>query len=108
MLNVPVLFPALISKVVTAVPPAGRVWFTCPNDSVGPPLTIGETNPLSSTVPEKPFTPERVKLSWNWLPLMAETLLHEHANAISKSGKTVNVRLVALDRVPFEPVTVTV
>ena len=98
----------MTTSVVTAFPPGGRVWFACPNDRVGPPLTLGESAALSSTIPEKPFTPERVKLFWSWLPVTTEKLSHEHAIMTSKSGKTVNVRPVVRDRVPFEPVTDTV
>jgi len=103
-----VTFPPMITRVATAPPPAGSVWFAWFKDAVGPPLTMGRTDTVRLTAPEKPLTAVRVKFSRSWLLGRVVTLLHEQTNETSKSGNTVNNRFAALERVPFEPATVTV
>ena len=107
-LKTPVTFPTLIIREAIAVPPAVRVSLPGFRDNVGPPLTTGTMEDVRLTVPEKPFTPVRVRFSRIWVPGEVVMLPQRQFNETLKSGNTVNTRVVALERVPFEPDTVTV
>ena len=88
-LKTPVTFPPVINREAP-LPPAGRVWLAGLMETVAPPVTVGRTDVVSLTTPEKLFTLARVRFSRIWPPGGVVMLLQKQSSEALKSGKTVN------------------